>query len=94
MYEELNSEKNSSSDKSNNQRLQTRAFEHDHEDHVLALTIASVRSHPIRSVGRALQVNGGRNDEHTGRGSILEMENTSNDSGANQPEDHCVGRLV
>ena len=65
--------------------MQTRAFEQEREDHVLDLTVKSVRSHVTRSVDRVSQVDGGRNKEDAGGSSCLAVDNGTEDLDTDQP---------
>ena len=49
-----------------------------------------VRSHAIRLVNRVLQMDGGCDEEDTVGGPILEVDDSTKDLNADQPEDHCT----
>ena len=74
--------------------MQTGAFKQEREDHVLDLTMELVRSYAIRPVDRDLQVDASRNKEDTGASSILEVDEGSDQLDADQPQDHCIDRLL
>ena len=87
-HEQLNAKKNRSSNVSDDQRLESRVFEHEREDHVFNLTTKLVRNAGVLGVNRVLQVDGSRNEEDTGGGSVLGIDDGTEDLDTDQPEDH------